>query len=189
MLILEVISDSDSMICALPWSPPFGLYLEPKTERNPISCGISCVDSAWAETHRARPRVGDLPSVGHPLIVGTLLVGEGSVEDHTYVSHGVDTHCWAFEDRAEKWWKQLDYKLSLVTHTRIHKYTQTQDTSSVHTVTVRLTLTRRRLRISPGFLCPVLAECKHRLSEDTERHHISVKEQVNEIQPQHKSLH
>lgn len=49
--------------------------------------------SVSAEAHRARARVRDLPSVGHPLVIGTLLVGEGSVEDHANVGHGVDTNC------------------------------------------------------------------------------------------------
>lgn len=54
----------------------------------------------WLETYRAGSRVGDLPSVGHPLVIGTLLVSKGSIEDHSNVSHGVDTHCRAFENRA-----------------------------------------------------------------------------------------
>lgn len=51
------------------------------------------------ETHRAGSGVGDLPRVGHPLVIGTLLVGEGSVEDHADVGHGVDAHRRAFKHR------------------------------------------------------------------------------------------
>lgn len=45
------------------------------------------------EAHRAGARVRDLPSVGHPLVIGTLLVGKRSVEHHADVSHGVHTNC------------------------------------------------------------------------------------------------
>lgn len=48
-------------------------------------------------THSARSWVGDLPSVRHPLVVGPLLVGKRSVEDHTDVGHGVDAHSRAFK--------------------------------------------------------------------------------------------
>ena len=48
-------------------------------------------------TYSAGPRVGDLSGVGDPLVVGALLVGEGSVEDHADVSHGVDADRRAFE--------------------------------------------------------------------------------------------
>lgn len=48
-------------------------------------------------THSARSGVGDLPSVSHPLVVGPFLVGKRAIEDHTNVSHGVDTHCRAFK--------------------------------------------------------------------------------------------
>lgn len=47
--------------------------------------------------YSARSRVGDLPRVCHPLIVGPLLVSKRSVEDHTDVSHGVDAHRRAFK--------------------------------------------------------------------------------------------
>lgn len=56
--------------------------------------------STWSYisfTYSARPRVGDLPSVCHPLIVGPLLVSKRAVEDHADVSHGVDAHRWAFK--------------------------------------------------------------------------------------------
>lgn len=66
----------------------------------PARCGIPVWRQCGFETHRAGSRVGDLPSVGHPLVIGTLLVGEGSVEDHADVGHGVDTNCWAFKHRA-----------------------------------------------------------------------------------------
>ena len=56
--------------------------------------------SLRGEAYRARSRVGDLPVVGHPLVVGSLLVGEGSVEDHADVSHGVDADRRALEHRA-----------------------------------------------------------------------------------------
>lgn len=48
-------------------------------------------------THSARSWVGDLPSVSHPLVVGSLLVGKRPIENHTDVSHGVDTHRRAFK--------------------------------------------------------------------------------------------
>lgn len=49
----------------------------------------------------SRARVRDLARVGRPLVVVPVLVGEGSVKDVADVSHGVDTHCRAFEHRAE----------------------------------------------------------------------------------------
>lgn len=52
-----------------------------------------------AVTHCPRPGVWDLPSVGHPLVIGPLLVSEGPIEHHADVSHGIDAHCRAFEHR------------------------------------------------------------------------------------------
>lgn len=51
-------------------------------------------------THSARSWIGDLPSICHPLVVGPFLMGKRSIEDHTYVSHGVNAHCRAFKDRS-----------------------------------------------------------------------------------------
>lgn len=51
-------------------------------------------------THSARSRVGDFPSVWHPLIVRAFLVGKWPIKDHTDVSHRVHTHCRAFKHRS-----------------------------------------------------------------------------------------
>ncbi len=59
----------------------------------PACCGIFVWGQSGFKAHSARSGVGDLPSVGHPLVIGTLFVGEGSVEDHADVGHGVDTNC------------------------------------------------------------------------------------------------
>lgn len=60
-------------------------------------CQLALSFNVWGqpqfETHCAGSRVGDLPAVGHPLVIGTLFVGEWSVEDHADVSHGVHTNC------------------------------------------------------------------------------------------------
>lgn len=78
----------------MPASCSDDFYLRSKSDRSRCYC---CRVHVWGQcgfkTHRARSRVGDLPSVGHPLVIGTLLVGEGSVEDHADVGHGVDTNC------------------------------------------------------------------------------------------------
>lgn len=54
--------------------------------------GSVCGVSVGVEAHRAGSRVGDLPCVGHPLVIGAFLVREGSVENHADVSHGVDAN-------------------------------------------------------------------------------------------------
>ena len=56
--------------------------------------------SLLSVTYSARSWVGDLPRVRHPLVVGPLLVGEGPVEDHADVGHGVHAHRRAFKDGA-----------------------------------------------------------------------------------------
>ena len=60
-----------------------------------------CVCVCVCVTYSAGPRVGDLPGVGDPLVVGALLVGEGPVEDGQDVSHVVHAHGRAFEHRTE----------------------------------------------------------------------------------------
>jgi len=50
--------------------------------------------------HSAWARVRDFASVGCPLIVVTMFVREGSIEDISDVSHRVHTHSRAFKHRA-----------------------------------------------------------------------------------------
>lgn len=63
-------------------------------------------------THSARPRIGDASLEGHPLKVGSLSVGEGTVEDGEDVRHVVHADSWAFKDGAEEMrcinWVRLD---------------------------------------------------------------------------------
>lgn len=53
-------------------------------------------------TYCSRPWVGDLPSVLSPLVIMTMFVGEGSVEDVADISHRVDADRRALEHRAER---------------------------------------------------------------------------------------
>lgn len=48
-------------------------------------------------TYHARARVGHLALEGDPLVVGSLLVGEGPQEGPADVVHGVETHGRALE--------------------------------------------------------------------------------------------
>lgn len=73
-----------------------GFFLNSKLETSPCDASLSwdlCVGSVRGEAHRAGSRVGYLPSVGHPLVIGALLVGKGAIEDHANVGHRVDTNC------------------------------------------------------------------------------------------------
>lgn len=48
---------------------------------------------AWlqADTHHSRPREGHLASIGSPLVLGTILVGKGPLEDLPDILHVVHT--------------------------------------------------------------------------------------------------
>lgn len=52
-----------------------------------------------SNTHSSRPRIRDFASVGCPLIVVTMFVREGSIEDISDVSHRVHTYSRAFKHR------------------------------------------------------------------------------------------
>lgn len=54
------------------------------------------------ETHSPWTRVGDFTSVRSPLVVVTVFVREGPIEDVSDISHRVHTHSRAFKHRAEE---------------------------------------------------------------------------------------
>ena len=58
------------------------------------------------KTYRSGPRIGDPARVFRPLVVVSVFVGEGSVEDVAYVGHGVDAHRRALEHRARNTWER-----------------------------------------------------------------------------------
>lgn len=81
------------------------------------------IDFLYFWTHSARSRVGNFPSVRHPLVVGPFFVGKRPIEDHTDVSHGVDAHRRAFEHRSAgeqistSYCKNIIKTASTLTHT------------------------------------------------------------------------